>query len=149
MKPMLALAAALLALSACASTEMKAPVSQSATSPQATTVAHAIQGRETARGSFVGASDHATTGHASVFRSNGKWYISLANDFTFDGAPDPKIAFGSNGFRQDAILAPLQANAGASVYEVPATLDVGDYNEIWLWCEKFSVPLGIAKLTLT
>ncbi len=120
----------------------------SAAAPAAPAI-HSIQGKETAVGTFVGLSDHATSGHASVFLSNGQWYISLANDFAFDGAPDPKIAFGSNGFRQEAILAPLQSNNGASVYAVPAHLDVGDYNEIWLWCEKFAVPLGVAKLTLT
>lgn len=110
---------------------------------------HSIQGLETAKGSFVGASDHETRGHASVFRSNGKWYVSLASDFFHDGAPDPKVAFGSNGFRQEAILSPLTALAGAQVYEVPASLDVGNYNEIWIWCEKFAVPLGVAPLTLT
>lgn len=153
----LALAAALLALSACASGG-GSPSSNRADNPNLygrtaapapTTVTHAIQGRETARGTFVGLGDHATSGHASVFRANGKWYISLADDFSFDGAPDPKVAFGSNGFRQEAILTRLTANTGASVYEVPATLDVGDYNEIWLWCEQFGVPLGVARLTLT
>jgi len=140
--------AALLSLSACASTQNTSS-SYSAAPQASTTAVHAIQGRETARGTFVGASDHATSGHASVFRANGKWYVSLADDFSFDGAPDPKVAFGADGFRQEAILARLTTNTGASVYEIPASLDVGDYNEIWLWCEQFGVPLGVAKLTLT
>lgn len=112
-------------------------------------ITHAIQGNETATGSFVGASKHETRGHASVFRSNGQWYVSLASDFFHDGAPDPKVAFGADGFRQEAILAPLKSLNGAQVYAVPATLDVGNYNEIWIWCEQFAVPLGVAKLTLT
>ncbi|MHC4615567.1 MAG: hypothetical protein ACYTAU_18570 [Planctomycetota bacterium] len=27
-------------------------------------------------------------------------------------------------------------------------MDVADFNEVWIWCEKFSVPLGTAKLKL-
>ncbi|MEM6357469.1 MAG: hypothetical protein AAF844_17545 [Pseudomonadota bacterium] len=28
-------------------------------------------------------------------------------------------------------------------------LDIGNYTEVWIWCEQFSVPLGVAKLQLT
>ncbi len=142
--PFVAAGILLLGLSACA--QAPAP---SASAAAAAAVAHSIDGRETARGTFEGASNHVTTGHGSIFRSGGKWYVSLASDFTFDGAPDPKVALGNNGFVKDATLAPLSTNAGAQVYEIPATLDVGDFNEIWIWCEQFSVPLGVAKLTLT
>lgn len=109
---------------------------------------HAIAGLETARGSFEGRSNHRISGTVSVFRSEGKWYVSLGRDFSFDGAPDPKVAFGEDGFRADAILGPLVDDEGASVYEVVPPLDVGDYTEVWLWCEEFAVPLGYAKLTL-
>ncbi len=26
-------------------------------------------------------------------------------------------------------------------------IDPTSYNEFWVWCEKFSVPLGVARLT--
>lgn len=106
-------------------------------------------GRVTATGTFEGRSDHITTGTATVQRINGRWAIVLRDDFSFDGAPDPKVAFGSNGFQADAILAPLASNMGRQIYYVPAGLDVGDYNEVWLWCEQFNVPLGVARLRLT
>ncbi|WP_432612907.1 DM13 domain-containing protein, partial [Litoreibacter halocynthiae] len=35
---------------------------------------------------------------------------------------------------------------GASTYKIPAGIDPDDYNEVWIWCEKFNVPLGVAKL---
>lgn len=125
---------------------------QQSTGQTAATAAAAASGsrsRVTARGSFVGKSDHVTTGHASVYRQGGQWIIELEDDFTHDGAPDPKVALGSDGFRQDAILGPLQSLSGRQVYAVPASLDIGDYNEVWIWCEQFSVPLGKAALTLT
>ena len=103
---------------------------------------------KTARGTFTGKSDHVTTGHASIARQDGQWVVILEDDFTFDGAPDPHVALGSNGYRKDASLALLSANDGRQVYAIPATLDVAQFNEIWIWCDRFSVPLGVAKLAL-
>ncbi|MEL6268140.1 MAG: DM13 domain-containing protein [Pseudomonadota bacterium] len=105
--------------------------------------------RVTARGSFVGKSDHVTTGHASVVFDEGKVLITLEDDFTFDGAPDPKVALGNGGYDAGTLLGPLQSNAGAQAYPLKAGLDIGDYFEVWIWCEKFNVPLGVAELTLT
>lgn len=134
-------AAAILALAACTP-------AASTGGGAAAALSHAIAGTETASGTFAGASDHVTTGHASIFLSEGKWYVSLGSDFAFDGAPDPHVALGHDGYRADATLARLASNSGAQVYEIPATLDVADFNEVWIWCNQFAVPLGVAKLTL-
>ena len=108
-----------------------------------------MRGTETAAGTFVGASNHATSGHVSVFRSGKTWVVSFADDFSFDGAPDPKVGFGNNEkFDPKSTMAPLKSNTGAQIYVVPGDVDVGDYLQVFLWCEKFSVPLGIADLQL-
>ena len=112
------------------------------------TVAHAAQGLETASGTFRGKSGHATTGTASVFRVDGQWVVSLGSDFTFDGAPDPRVALGHNGYSKNASLGLLRSNSGAQVYAIPDNLDVADFNEIWIWCDQFAVPLGSATLKL-
>jgi hypothetical protein len=103
----------------------------------------------TARGIFVGKSDHVTTGHAAIARAGTKWVLILEDDFTFDGAPDPHVALGNDGYDKNARLALLSSNDGKQVYEIPAGLNVGRFNEVWIWCKKFGVPLGVAKLTLT
>lgn len=111
---------------------------------------HSIKGQQTATGTFKGLNGHVTTGTASIIRSGKSWAISLGSDFTFDGAPDPYVAFGNNGkFAKGTNFAKLGKNKGAQVYVVPKTLDVGDYLEVYVWCEKFTVPLGVAKLKLT
>ncbi|MGF1474719.1 MAG: DM13 domain-containing protein [Geminicoccaceae bacterium] len=107
-----------------------------------------VSGQETARGSFVGASDHITTGTASVFRTDAGWVVALGPDFSLDGAPDPKVGFGDGEFVEGTLLGPLNSLTGQQVYTVPASLDVGDYNQIYIWCEQFSVPLGVADLEL-
>jgi hypothetical protein len=113
-------------------------------------VTHAIKGQETATGTFKGLKGHVTTGTASIIRSGKSWAVSLGSDFTFDGAPDPQIAFGNKGhYTKGTNFAKLRENKGAQVYVIPANLNVGDYLEVYIWCEKFTVPLGVAKLKLT
>lgn len=144
LKPVYALAAmALLVLGACAqpgaSTQAPAP---------AIAASEAANAQVTARGTFVGKSNHETTGHASIGRLGNQWVVILEEDFTFDGAPDPHVALGRDGYDKNASLALLSSNSGQQVYAIPAGLDVADFNEIWIWCDKFSVPLGTAKLSL-
>ncbi|MEM9058891.1 MAG: DM13 domain-containing protein [Pseudomonadota bacterium] len=143
-KQAMALCAAALLVGACA------PAAQQA-KPAAPTVtlAQAADAAVTARGTFEGKSKHITTGHASIGRVGKQWVVILEDDFTFDGAPDPRVALGSNGYDKNAQLALLSSNAGKQVYAIPAGLDVANFNEVWIWCKKFSVPLGLAKLTLT
>lgn len=93
-------------------------------------------------GTFKGASNHVTTGRVEVLKNS----VELLSDFTFDGAPDPKVAFGKDGYDKTTLMGPLTKNTGASSYQIPAGINPDDYNEVWIWCEKFNVPLGVAKL---
>lgn len=103
----------------------------------------------TARGSFAGRSNHVTTGHARIVFAGGKVKVELEDDFTFDGAPDPKVALGNNGYDASTILGKLASNSGQQAYPLKPGLDIANYNEVWIWCERFNVPLGVAKLQLT
>jgi hypothetical protein len=146
------LIAVTLALGACSpwSNASKAGAEKAGAETAKHQVSHAIKGRETATGSFKGLSNHMTTGTASIIRSGDTWTVSLGSDFTFDGAPDPYVAFGNHGkVTKGTNFAKLKRNKGAQAYPVPAALDVGDYLEVYLWCKKFSVPLGVARLALT
>ena len=127
-----------------------APASKTTASAAPTiSLAQAADAAVTARGTFVGKSKHVTTGHASIGRVGKQWVVILEDDFTFDGAPDPHVALGRDGYDKNASLALLSSNNGKQVYAIPASMDVADFNEIWIWCNKFAVPLGGAKLSLT
>ncbi|WP_299047815.1 DM13 domain-containing protein [uncultured Tateyamaria sp.] len=99
-------------------------------------------------GTFTGASDHITTGAVEVVKNaDGSHTIVLGEDFSLDGAPDPRVGLGKDGFyngNTDAGV--LGSLTGGQSFVVPAGVDVSEYNEVYIWCEKFSVPLGIAKL---
>ena len=94
--------------------------------------------------SFHGINNHTVTGTAEIVGTT----VNLLDDFVFDSAPDPRIALGKDGVYepktlQTVILEPGQYK-GASSWELPAGVNPDDYNEVWVWCEKFSVGLAIA-----
>lgn len=106
----------------------------------------AAQERAVASGSFTGASDHETVGTVTVLTTADGTVVRLGDDFAFDGAPDPKLAFGSGGVDKSTLFSELEANSGAQTYILPQGFDASGYDELWLWCEQFDVPLGRAAL---
>jgi hypothetical protein len=103
----------------------------------------------TASGSFTGLSDHITTGGVSVVEtSGGGAVVILDTDFSLDGAPDPSVGFGINGeYVAASDLGELTSINGLQAFIVPEGLDLADFNEIYIWCDEFSVPLGVAALS--
>lgn len=103
---------------------------------------------ETRAGTFTGASDHITTGGVQIIKTaDGGAVVILDSDFSLDGAPDPRVGFGKDGTFSDASdLGVLRSTTGVQVYIVPATVNVDDFNEVYIWCKKFAVPLGVAAL---
>ncbi|NQW11143.1 MAG: DM13 domain-containing protein [Alphaproteobacteria bacterium] len=98
-------------------------------------------------GGFTGASGHVTKGTATIVQKADGWYIEVANDFWFDGAPDPKLALGNGGQVDKAtLLENLRSNTGAQSYKLPKGINGAAYDSVILWCEKFSVPLGKASV---
>lgn len=99
-------------------------------------------------GTFIGKSNHVTTGSTQVIKNaDGSHTVILGADFTFDGAPDPRVGFGNNGkYDKSTQLDHLQKNAGKQSYTVPAGIDPSQYNEVYIYCLKFNVPLGVAAL---
>ncbi len=94
-------------------------------------------------GSFTGKSGHITTGGVSVSAAS----VDLAASFDFDGAPDPRVGLGKNGKYDPATdMGALRANKGAQSYAIPAGVDASAYNEVYIFCRKFNVPLGVAPL---
>lgn len=112
----------------------------------ASTAIPAFAGGHGRVGEFTGASNHVTKGRAELVTQNGKSQVILLDDFWFDGAPDPKVALGRDGYDKNTLMGLLKANSGKQSFDVPAGIDAAQYNEVWIWCEKFNVPLGVAKL---
>ena len=97
-------------------------------------------------GSFKGAGSHKSAGQVQIVKDGDATKVVFGKDFKLDGAPDPKIAFGKNGYVRGTIFTMLKKLKGAQEYQIPAGTDLAKFNQVWLWCEKFDVPLGVANL---
>lgn len=106
-------------------------------------------GKVLASGTISGMNGHHSSGSVYVVESNGDYFVRMGEDFTFDSAPLPIVALGSNGYKKETATEKLKSNSGASEYKLPAGLKIDEYNEVIIWCEKFSVPISKASLTPT
>ena len=107
----------------------------------------AAMGTKTASGSFEGRSNHITTGGVSLIEENGRYFVELADDFSLDGGPDPRVGFGKAGeYDHDGYLGALLSLNGKQRYAVPSVWDVSQWDEVYIWCEVAGVPLGVASL---
>ncbi|WP_350336067.1 DM13 domain-containing protein [Coralliovum pocilloporae] len=106
--------------------------------------ATSVQAGGAKHGNFTGKSDHITTGKVEVKKEGGYYVVKLGKDFSLDGAPDPWVGLGKNG-KYGAEIAVLKNKDGAQTYKIKAD-KAGDFNEVYIWCKKFTVPLGVAKL---
>ena len=98
-------------------------------------------------GKFRGASNHVTSGSVTVTKKGSKITLKLGSNFSLDGAPDPWIGFGKNGkYKKATQFTKLRSKTGGQTYSVPASVDLSKVNEVYIWCHKFSVPLGVAKI---
>ena len=99
-----------------------------------------------ASASFSGRSDHIVLGQASIVGTPGAYKLMFAEDFDLDGAPDPVVGFGNDGTYDAATkIGPLSQQKGAQSYSLPADFDPATAGEVYVWCEQFSVPLGVAS----
>lgn len=98
-------------------------------------------------GAFQGRSNHVTTGGVTVTTKGGKTVLTLHSNFSLDGAPDPWIGFGKNGrFVKSTRFTKLRSNTGQQAYAVPSQIKAAGFTHVFIWCHRFSVPLGVARL---
>lgn len=109
---------------------------------------HATAAEVLRTGTFVGQSKHITTGTVTIEKDGDRILVVLGPDFSLDGAPAPTLGF-SNGskFAGKTEFAKLKTLKGRQVYELPKGIMQSAYDTFTVWCSKFSVPLGSAKLS--
>ena len=101
----------------------------------------------TREGTFVGQLGHHGEGTVTIREAGGKTFVRFEDDFKVTNGPDLFVYFGKDGaYAAEAKLAALKGNVGGQNYEVPAGIDAGAYDEVWVWCRSFSVPFARAVL---
>ena len=107
-----------------------------------------------AQGSFASL-EHSTTGTALVIElEDGRRFLRLDGLETSSG-PDLRVILTDQPLSDDwdvwddgelVDLGPLKGNIGSSNYEIPPSLDLGDFETAVIWCRRFSVGFAVAPL---
>jgi len=100
---------------------------------------------------------HPTSGRATIYQSgDGREYLRLS-DFMTSNGPDVHVVLvraGDNALEQDVVkgdlekveLGTLKGNQGDQNYDLPATVDLNQYQAVAIYCERFHAIFGVAKL---
>lgn len=109
-----------------------------------------------AQGGFTSL-EHTTTGAALVVElEDGTRFLRLEDLETSNG-PDLRVVLTDQPLSDDwqvwddgelLDLGPLKGNIGSSNYEIPESVDLGDFQTAVIWCRRFSVGFAVAPLGL-
>ncbi|WP_317057622.1 DM13 domain-containing protein [Roseovarius rhodophyticola] len=108
-------------------------------------------GSDVRKGSLSGRQGYNVSGTVKVKKVDGKTKVVLADDYVFDpkkNPPDIKIGFGSGEkyAKGSKIHDKLTVKKGTATFEVPAGIDTDKYDELYIYCEQFTVILAVAPL---
>jgi hypothetical protein len=66
---------------------------------------------------------------------------------TISEAPDGRVILAKNYDEAQSVrCGKLQGFTGNHAYSIPEGTDVGAYDTVVIWCDQFSVPIGLAQL---
>ena len=105
-----------------------------------------------ASGKFVTIADHTTLGTVEIFQKDNRTYVRLTDDFSTQKGPDLKVLLHKQNNPQSydqgdyVLLGNLKNLKGTQVYEIPEGVVLDDYASVVVWCQKFNVTFGTAKL---
>jgi len=110
-----------------------------------------LAGSKARTGSLSGRKGYNVSGTVEVKEVGGKTVVALKDNYVFDpkkNPPDIKIGFGNGEqyAKGSKIHDKLDIKQGAATFEVPAGIDTDKYNELYIYCEQFTVILAVAPL---
>jgi hypothetical protein len=86
---------------------------------------------------------HPTSGRATIYKNkDGKEYLRLS-DFTTSNGPDVHVILVRS---EDKALGTLKGNQGDQNYDLPAAVDLNQYQAVAIYCERFHAIFGVARL---
>jgi len=107
-----------------------------------------VEAKAELRGSFEGRSKHVTSGEVSIVKTATGYDLVLADNFFLDGAPTPVIGFGNNGkYDKSTTFTKLNKDTGRQTYTLPEGFNPANFSQVFIWCDRFSIPLGVATIS--
>ena len=86
-----------------------------------------------ASGSFVGKSNHVTSGEVTVEKTADGYVLVLHDNFSFDGAPDPQLGLGKSMSNEDIPDRMTDLISGENIH--PDSFTLRPYQYVWLTTE--------------
>ncbi len=113
-----------------------------------TTVDSALIGSGTtvlAMGNFINGV-HPVSGKAAWHKAGNVQTILLSN-FSSDSGPDLKVYLSKDLAASSFItLGDLKSTTGNQTYNIPKDVSTADYKYVLIWCQRFSVLFGSARI---
>jgi hypothetical protein len=98
-------------------------------------------------GEFDGLAGHDASGTVRLIEIDGKKIIRFEDNFKVTNGPDLFVYLGKDGkYAPETKLGSLKGNVGSQNYDLPISIDLNQYKEVWVWCRAFSVPFAKAIL---
>jgi hypothetical protein len=101
-----------------------------------------------ARGSFRGEDGHDGAGTATVVETADGRRLLTFSEFDVSPGPDVDVYLTRDAAEIDdrIELGDLKGNVGDQQYEIPASADIGRYDNVVLYCVSFTVRIAVAPL---
>jgi hypothetical protein len=101
--------------------------------------------------------EHPTSGRATIYKDgSGKQYLRLTDFMTSNGPDVHVVLVKAEEPAMTKVIVPgdldivelgsLKGNQGDQNYDVPASADIGKYQAVAIYCERFHAIFGVAKL---
>ena len=95
---------------------------------------YVVQKETIASGTFAGMDGHSAEGDVQLFKSASTYYLKFLDDFTIEDGPDLYVYMGKNGnYSPGTLISTLGQNSGSRTYEIPSSISIQQYSEVWIW----------------
>lgn len=101
-------------------------------------------------GTFVGVGDgvHDAQGDAYTIPLEDGTNVLRLENFKSTNGPDLYVYLSTDKYASEFIsLGELKASSGNQNYGIPDDVDLGEYNQVLIWCKAFGVLFGNAELS--
>lgn len=98
-------------------------------------------------GQFMGIGNHNAAGKVAVTKDKKGAMMLTMTDMKVDKVPDGRVYLANDlDYAEGVELGKLTKFTGTVTFPIPASVDPAKYNSVVIWCKKFDVGIGQAKL---
>ncbi len=99
-------------------------------------------------GTFTGLNGYSVNGMTNLSGSTGNAQLQLGSNFVSQSGPGLRVYLAVNGNNVSGglDLGALMSSSGAQIYDLPVNANPNDYSHVFIYCQPFSVPFGVAEL---